>query len=144
MSTYHDPPDDELRALLEGARRVAVVGASSDPERPSNGIFGKLLAVGYDVVPVNPAAQEVHGRRAVATLAEAGSPDLVVVFRRPEHAPQVAREAVAVGAKALWMQVGVVSEEAAKIAADAGLRVVMDRCIGVVHAQLRVGRAREA
>ncbi len=136
-----EPTDDELRAILQQAARVAVVGASPDPDRPSHGIFGKLRSVGYDTIPVNPNEREVQGVTAVATLQDAGAPDTVVVFRRSEHAPQIARDAVAVGARTLWLQVGVVSEEAARIARDAGLAVVMDRCIGVDIARLRVRRS---
>ena len=137
-----EPTDDELRAILSGAARVAVVGASPDPDRPSHGIFAKLQATGYETIPVNPNAREVQGVPAVATLKDAGHPDLVVVFRRSEHAPQVARDAVAAKARALWLQVGVISDEAARIAREAGLAFVMDRCIGVEVARLRVRPAR--
>lgn len=138
MSDYVEPSDDEIRAVLTDARRVAVVGASADPHRPSHGVFVKLVRAGYDVVPVNPRAREVAGQQAVGALADAGPVDLVVVFRRPEHAPAIARDAAAIGARGLWLQVGVVSDEAARIARDAGLFFVMDRCVGVEHARLRV------
>jgi uncharacterized protein len=141
----HEPSDDEIKDVLTRARRVAVVGASSNTERPSHGIFAKLLVKGgYDVVPVNPNERAVMGVPAVATLAEAGKVDVVVVFRRSEHAAAIAREAVAAGAGALWLQVGVISAEAEKIARDAGLFFVMDHCIGVAHSRLRVPKRPES
>ena len=125
--------DDGIAKLLSTARRIAVVGASSNRLRPSNAVFHSLLRAGYECVPVNPHETDVHGVAAVATLAEAaaalGGPiDIVDVFRRPEFAEEVAREAVAVGARALWLQLGVISPEAARIAHAGGLAVVMDRC----------------
>ena len=132
--------DDEALDLLRRARRIAVVGASSRPFRPSSGVFEYLLRQGYDLVPVNPFETEVHGVPAVPTLADAaalGPIDLVDVFRRPEATPAVATEAVAVGAGALWLQLGIVNWEAARIAASAGMPVVMDRCTAVEHRRLR-------
>lgn len=120
-------------ALLEGVGRIAIVGLSSKPHRPSHGVARRLLALGYDVVPVNPHEQSVLGRPAVGSLSEVDGPiDVVDVFRRPEHAPGIAREAVAVGASVLWLQSGVVSAEARRIATDAGLGYVEDQCLGVV------------
>jgi len=126
--------DAGIAALLASARRIAVVGASSNPARPSYGVFRTLIGAGYDCVPVNPNETEVAGIPAVATLAEAvaGGPiDIVDVFRRSELTEEVAREAVAVGARALWLQLGVVNLEAARIAAEGGLAVVMDRCTAI-------------
>ena len=122
--------------LLRGARRIAVVGASSNPARPSHGVFRTLIGAGYVCVPVNPNETAVEGVPAVATLAEAeialGGPiDIVDVFRRPELTEEIAREAVAVEARALWLQLGVINWETARIAADAGLAVVMDRCTAI-------------
>jgi hypothetical protein len=132
--------DDGIAAVLRAARRIAVIGASSNPARPSYGVVRYLLDAGYDVVPVNPNEAEVHGRRAFASLAEAvaasGSVDLVDVFRRSELCEVHAREAVAAGARCLWLQLGVVSWEAARIAAEAGLAVVMDRCTAIEHRRL--------
>ena len=129
------------RELLRGARRIAVVGASPDPMRPSNGVMAYLLAHGYDCVPVNPTTLEVLGRHTfpdVRSATEAGGGfDIVDVFRRPEATPDVARDAVAAGAGALWLQLGIVSWEAARIASEAGMPVVMDRCTEIEHAALR-------
>lgn len=137
--SYREPSTAELKQLLTAAKTIAVVGASSDPARPSHGIFGKLVRVGYHAIPVNPGEQVVHEQRAVASLDAIKEPiDIVNVFRRAEATPDVARAAVAVGAKALWLQSGIYSEEAARIASDAGLMVVMDRCIGVDHALLQI------
>jgi uncharacterized protein len=129
---------------LTEAQSIAVVGASASPERPSHGIFGKLLGAGYRVVPVNPKESEVLGQKAYASLRDVpGSVDIVNVFRRPEHTPEVASEAVAIGAKVLWLQSGIWNEDAAARAAAGGLLVVMDECIGVVHSRLRIPRRQE-
>lgn len=132
--------DAAIVTTLRAARRIAVVGASPDPARPSNEIMAYLLRVGYDVVPVTPTAASVLGRTAYPTLAEAvaasGPVDVVDVFRRAEFCPAHAREAVEVGAACLWLQLGIASWEAARTAHDAGLGVVMDRCIMVEHARL--------
>jgi predicted CoA-binding protein len=129
--------------LLRRARVIAVVGASSRPFRPSYGVFEYLLRAGYELIPVNPNETVVLGVPAVPTLADAlrvasGPIDLVDVFRRPSACPGVAEEAVAVRARALWLQLGVVSWEAARIAAAGGLGVVMDRCTAVEHRRLRL------
>ena len=132
--------DAGIRRLLGEPRRIAVVGASSNPARPSFGVFEYLLSAGFDCVPVNPNETTVLGRPAFATLAEAvaatGSVDIVDVFRRPELCVDHAREAVAIGAQCLWLQLGVVNWEAAAIAAAGGLSIVMDRCTAVEHRRL--------
>jgi predicted CoA-binding protein len=136
---HQNPSDEILRQILSEARSIAVVGASSNPERPSYGIFRKLLAVGYRVIPVNPGESAVQGQRAYASLAEVPGPiDIVDVFRRSEYTPEVADAAVAAGARVLWLQAGIVNEQAAERAKKAGLTVVMDECIGVAHARLRI------
>jgi predicted CoA-binding protein len=124
------------RALLAAARRIAVVGASPRPGRPSHDVMATLLRHGYDCVPVNPAAAEVLGRPSFPDLAAAvaatGGPfDIVDVFRRPEHVPPIARDAVASGCGALWLQLGIVNWEAAAIAHEGGLPVVMNRCTAI-------------
>ena len=129
-----------IERVLRTSRRIAVIGASSKPHRASNDIFRYLRSVGYDVVPVHPNDRMVDGVTCYRTLEEAvaatGPVDIVDVFRRAEFCPGHAREAVAVGARCLWLQLGIVSAEAGRIAADAGLEIVMDRCIKVDHRRL--------
>jgi uncharacterized protein len=134
-----EPSDAELKTMLQGARTIAMVGASSKPDRPSYGVFARLLRAGYRVIPVNPFETEVHGERAVPTLADVTVPiDIVDVFRRAEETPAVAEEAVRVGAKVLWLQLGIVNERAAEIARAGGLTVVMDSCLAVVVGRLGI------
>jgi predicted CoA-binding protein len=137
MERFRNPPDDTIRRLLLDTRTIAVVGASSSASRPSNDILRYLLRAGYTVFPVNPRETEVLGQKAYPSLADLPvTVDLVDVFRRAEHTPGVAAEAVAHGAKALWLQLGIANDEAAAIAARGGLTVVMDLCIKVEHRQL--------
>lgn len=127
--------DAGIRDLLASRPRIAMIGASPDPSRPSNGVLRDLVGLGFDVVPVNPTVASVEGRRCHPNLAAAveatGPVDLVDVFRRPEACPGHAREAVAAGARCLWLQLGIASREAGEIASAAGLAVVMDRCLAV-------------
>lgn len=123
---------DVIRTILAETRRIAVVGASQDPSRPSNDVVRRLLALGYSVTPVNPNATRVHGIDVHPTLADIGGPiDLVDVFRRPEHAPDAVRQAIDAGVPAVWLQQGVRSEEARALAEDAGLLYVEDACLAV-------------
>jgi uncharacterized protein len=136
---HQNPGVDDLRRILESAARIAVVGASSNPDRAAHGISRKLQKAGYQLVPVNPGEAEILGDAAHPSLAAVPGPvDVVVVFRKPDAAPDIAREAVAAGAKVLWLQTGVVSEEAAEIARAGGLEVVMDACIGATHSMLGI------
>ncbi len=133
------PSDPELRALLGDARTIAVVGLSSDPRRVSHRIAQYLQDRGYRVVPVNPNETEVLGEKSYSSLREVPPDtwiDVVDVFRRPEYTPEVARDAVAAGAKVLWLQSGIVNDEARRIAEDAGLDVVMGVCIHDVAVRL--------
>ena len=134
--------DAGIADLWRTTRRIAIVGASSNPVRPSFGVFRYLLDQGFDCVPINPAAREVLGVPAFRTLGEAaeatGPFDLVDVFRRSELCEPHAREAVEIGARCLWLQLGVVSWEAARVAHDAGLSVVMDRCTAIEHRRLHL------
>ena len=126
------PEDRELRALLGDAHIVAVVGLSSNPDRPSNSVAGYLQEHGYRIVPVNPRETEVLGERAYASLLDIPSDvrvDVVDVFRRAEETPAVARDAVRIGARVLWLQDGIVNEDAYRIASEAGLDVIMGVCI---------------
>jgi uncharacterized protein len=122
--------DEDIRALLSAVKTIAMVGISNKPDRPSHQVFHFLQQQGYSVIPVNPglAGQTIHGTPVVATLAEAGPVEMVDIFRNSESAGPVIDEAIAAGAKAVWMQLGVVNEDAASRAEAAGLRVVMDRC----------------
>jgi uncharacterized protein len=131
------PPDDVVREILRALPVIAMVGASARPGRPSHDVMSMLLHEGYRVVPVHPTYPTVHGLPVYRDLASIPGPvDLVDVFRRPEFAPEVARQAVAKGAKVLWLQLGVVSWEAWRIAREGGLTVVMDRCLSVEHYRL--------
>jgi uncharacterized protein len=127
--------DEATRELLSTARRIAVIGASDRPGRPSYDVFRHLSSAGFDCVPINPNVAEVAGVPAFPTLGEAvaatGRVDIVDVFRRPESCAAHAREAVAVEARCLWLQLGIVEWEAARIAHDGGLAVVMDRCLSI-------------
>jgi predicted CoA-binding protein len=130
----------ERRDLIDRTRTIAMVGASANPARPSYFVFSYLRTRGrFEVTPVNPTIAAIDGIRAYPSLAayaaEHGAPDIVDIFRRPQEAPQVAREAVKIGARAIWFQYGVVNEEAIRIADDAGLAVVVDRCIKVETAR---------
>jgi hypothetical protein len=124
--------------ILRESRTIALVGASPNPDRPSNRVMRYLLAQGYRVLPVRPLdCNEIHGVRCVASLADLDEPiDLVDVFRREEAAPAHAREAVAAGAKAFWLQLGLRSTEARTICEEAGLDYVEDECTAIVHRRL--------
>lgn len=132
------PDDDALRAILDRMRTIAVVGLSSKTTRHSYNVADYLQQVGYRIIPVNPNETEVLGERAYPTLLEVPETiDLVDVFRRAEHTPEVARDAVKVGAKVLWLQLGIVNEEARRIAEEGGLSVIMDACLMLEHDRLR-------
>lgn len=122
--------DDAIRDLLLTTRRIAVVGASDRPDRPSNGVFRFLLDRGYDAVPVNPAlaGRPVHGIAALAWLDDAAPLDMVDIFRRSAEAGAVVDDAIRLKARSVWLQLGVIDQEAAARARAAGLVVVMDRC----------------
>ncbi len=122
--------DEDIRRILTQTKRIALVGASAKPERASHHVMGFLLEKGFDVTPVNPglAGQEILGRKVVATLAEAAPLDMVDLFRRAEEVEAPVEEAIRLGAKTVWMQLGVVNEAVAAKARAAGLAVVMDRC----------------
>lgn len=135
--------DDALRDLLGDTKVIAVVGLSANPDRASNQVAWYLHHQGYRLFGVNPSCPdpEVFGVPMVPSLDQVPSPiDIVDVFRRPEHTPEVARDAVAAGARALWLQLGIRSDEARAIATGAGLAYVEDRCLKVEHGRL-VGRS---
>ena len=129
----HDEPYEEsyLQNILQSVKTIAMVGASPDKTKFSYGVLRVLHETGYDMIPVNPRpdVKEIRGIKVYNSLVEIDRPvDMVEVFRRPEDLPEVAKEAVAIGAKVLWGQIGVRNDDAARIAEDAGMQVVMDRC----------------
>ena len=135
--------DSQVRHILETSQTIAMVGASSNPSKPSHDIMKGLLGAGFTVIPVNPTETEVLGRRAYPSLEDIPDRvDVVNVFRRPEQTPEIADAAVKIGARVLWLQTGIVSEEAAQRARAGGLEVVMDECIGGTTARLRIRKAR--
>ena len=131
--------DADIRKILSTHKTIAMVGASSNPDRPSNHVLEYLLQAGYTVYPVNPKDEQLFGQKVYRRLEDIPhSIDIVDVFRNPADAPEVAREAVKAGAKVLWLQEGVVSEEAARIADEGGLLVVMDHCMLKEHQRLKI------
>jgi len=134
---FRNPPEAEIRALLSGAKTIAVVGLSPNPARPSHRIARRLQQWGYRVVPVRPALREVLGEKAFARLADVPVKiDLVDVFRAADHLDPVVDECIALKLRALWIQEGIVNEPAAARALAAGIKVVMDRCISVEYRKL--------
>ena len=131
---------EQLARILAETRTIAVVGASGDPAKPAHSIPRYLQRQGYRILPVNPRGGELFGEPVARSLAEVEGPvDVVEVFRPAGETPQVAREAVEIGAKVLWLQLGIASEEARQVAEAAGLTVVMDRCMGATHGELGLG-----
>lgn len=139
---FTNPSDADIAALLRSTRRIAVVGASDNPRRPSHEVADYLLSQGYAVVPVNPQYEQVLGQPCQASLSEVAEPiDLVDVFRAPEHVAAVVDECIELGLPALWLQEGVIDAAAAERARAAGLTVVMDRCMLKEHRRLAPGAA---
>ncbi|MFQ5581643.1 MAG: CoA-binding protein [Mariprofundaceae bacterium] len=131
---WKNPDDGAIQKILGDAKTIAVVGCSPKPERASHQIAEFLLAQDYHVIPVHPKVDQVLGQKAYATLGSIPEQvDIVDVFRKPEATPDIARDAVAIGAQALWLQQGIVNEEAWRVATKSGLTCVMDRCIAVMH-----------
>ena len=127
----------DLKPIYEQPKTIAVVGLSPNPERPSHGIAQYLGELGYRIIPVNPMADEVLGLKSYPNLkAVPGHIDIVQIFRKPEDVPAIIEDAIAIGAKVIWMQVGIVHEGAAERARSAGLQVVMDRCMRATHREL--------
>ena len=129
--------NDGLRRLLQETKTIAVVGLSPRPDRPSNEVATYLQRAGYRIIPVNPACEEVLGEKCYPSLREILVPiDLVDVFRRPEDVMPIVEDAITIGARALWLQLGVIAPQAAARAEEAGLKVVMDRCTKIDHRAL--------
>lgn len=128
---------EERRRILERYKRIAMVGLSANPFRPSHFAAIYLIAHGYDVTPVNPRETEILGRRSYPSLRDVPGPlEIVDIFREPSAVPAIVDDAIVLGAKVVWMQLGVIHEAAAEKAKQAGLQVVMDRCIKIEHARL--------
>ena len=135
LSRFATTAADRLR-ILEKYRRVAMVGLSSNPFRPSHFAAIYLISEGYDIIPVNPRENEILGRKSYPTVnAIPGGVEVVDIFREPAAVPSIVDEAIAAGAKVIWMQLGIIHEEAAGRARKAGLEVVMDRCMKIEHAR---------
>jgi predicted CoA-binding protein len=137
MDTFKNPADAQIRAILATPCTIAVVGCSPDPDRDSYRIAALLKAKGHTVIPVNPGCEEILGERCFASLRDIAAPiDMVDVFRRPEFVDQIADDAIAVGAKILWLQLDVINEPVACKAQAAGLTVIMDRCPAIEYRRL--------
>lgn len=138
---HENPSRDQIKDILEQAGTIAVVGLSDNPERTSYQVAQAMQQRGYRIVPVNPAANHVLGEKSYPSLSDIPEPvDIVNVFRRPEHTPEIAEEAVKIGARVLWLQQDVINEKAAELAEKGGLTVIMDRCIKVEDAVTRPNR----
>jgi predicted CoA-binding protein len=136
-SAFHNPPDRVIRDILAHPRHVAVVGCSPEATRASNRIARLLMEKGHTVVPVNPGVREILGRACFPSLGDIPGPiDMVDIFRRADQAGAIADEAIAIRAKIVWMQLGVIDEAAAARAQAAGLTVIMDRCPAIEYARL--------
>jgi predicted CoA-binding protein len=129
--------------ILRRYRTIAVVGLSNDHRRDSNSVSQYMQAAGYRIIPVNPGETEVLGEKAYPDLASVPEPvEIVDIFRRPEHIPAIVDQAIAIGAKVIWMQQGIVNEAAAATARAAGLEVVMNSCIRTVHQRMEIDGGR--
>ncbi|CAM4291344.1 putative CoA-binding protein [Paenibacillus endophyticus] len=137
---FENPSREQIKVILERSMTVAVVGLSDKPDRVSYMVSEAMQAKGYTIIPVNPNADSILGQKSYPSLKDIPVPvDIVNVFRRSEHTPPVAQEAVAIGAKTLWLQLGISNDEAAEIATAGGLEVIMDRCIKVEDSILLPG-----
>lgn len=136
---FNNPGPAAVKALLQQARSIAVVGLSPHPKRPSYNVARRMQQFGYRVIPVRPMTEEVLGEKAYASLTELPFPvDIVNVFRAAEHIPPLVEECIRIACPVIWIQQGIVNEEAAQIASQAGLVVVMDRCIYLDYLELMI------
>jgi len=127
---YENPSDEKIKEVLQKYKKVAVVGLSADPGKPSHGVARYLKAKGFTIIPVNPKEREILGEKAYPDLSSIPEKvEIVDIFRRPEHVPPIVDEAIKVGAKVVWMQEGVINHPAALKASQNGITVIMDRCI---------------
>jgi predicted CoA-binding protein len=134
---YQHPSDQEIANILKTCKRIAVVGLSNKPDRASYQVAKYMQEAGYEIIPVNPVVDEVLGMKAVKSLSDLdGEVDIINVFRRSEETVPVALAAARTNAKVFWLQLGIINEEAGEIAAKAGMKVIMDKCIKVEHHRL--------
>ena len=139
MTQFENPADKDVYKILTEAKTIAVVGASPNPERTSHAIMKKLQEWGYRTIPVNPGQDEILGEKCYPDLTSIPEKiDIVDVFRKPEHTPPIAAEAVKIGAKVLWLQQGISNDEAASTASAGAMMVIQDYCIAVAHSMLHV------
>jgi hypothetical protein len=132
-----NPPSEQISRLLRDSKRIAVVGLSDNPDRDSHEVAQYLIGFGYEIIAVNPMVDEVFGKKSYKSLSEVpGHIDIVDIFRRPDAVPAIVKEAIAVGAGAIWMQLGIAHNAAAREAEAAGLTVVQSKCIKVEHARM--------
>lgn len=130
LSRWKNPDPADIEGIIRDTKVIAVVGLSADPDRPSHRVAAFLIEKGFDIIPINPGEKEILGRKSYPDLKSVGrSIDLVDVFRKGEATPPIVKEAVSLGVKYIWLQEGVVSEEAYALAVDSGRPIVMDRCL---------------
>ena len=140
--SFENPSREHIKQILEQAQNIAVVGLSDNPDRVSYQVSEAMQLRGYRIIPVNPNAEQILGEKSYATLKDIPEPvDIVNVFRRSEHTPEIAEESVSIGAKVIWLQLGVSNDQTAEIAQNGGLEVIMDRCIKVEDAITRPVRS---
>ena len=132
-----NPPSDTIKEILSDSKRIAIVGLSDKPERDSNRVARYLIDHGYEVIPVNPTKEEILGRRSYPSLKDIpGDIDVVDIFRRPEAIPEIVDDAIEIGARVIWMQIGLANREAAEKARKKGLKVVQSKCIKQEHERI--------
>lgn len=137
MEEFKNPSDEEIRELLSQSSTIAVVGLSPKPARPSHGVANYLKQKNYRIIPVNPGHPEILGEKSYPSLSDIPEKvDIVDIFRRAEHVPPVVDQAIKIKAKVVWMQSGIINHQAAQKAKEAGLVVVMDRCLAVARSTL--------
>ena len=137
MLEWHNPDFEEIKRILGEIKTIAVVGLAAKPERASNEVAQYLIDNGFDIIPVNPVEQEILGRKSYPDLKSIDRPvDLVDIFRKAEAVPPIVDEAIDIGAKYIWLQLGIISEEAYKKATEAGIPIIMDRCILQEHKKI--------
>ena len=138
MESAIESTEEDVRQILTASKIIAVVGLSPTPYRPSHEVASYLKDEGYRIIPVNPKISQTLGEKAYPSLREVPEPvDIVQIFRRPEHVPAIVEDAIAIGAKVVWMQLGIINEDAAARARAAGLQVVMNTCMAIAHNALR-------